>query len=119
MADTIRMHELPFQEPYDTYRWAETLFELRDYISAADVLTMLLEQLPDDSGRTAAEELLVRSYFYSARLDRAIDTARDVLQRDPADAYMALLLMRSLERAGRSEEAAAARRMAEALGAQA
>lgn len=103
--------------PYDAYRWAVDLFEHRDYLAAATVLRHLVDTHPHEGGLGAARELLARSYFHSAQLGRAADAARDLLERDPADGYAALLLTRSLERSSRTEEAAAAKRVSDALGA--
>lgn len=103
--------------PYDTWRWAVDLFERRDHYTAARVLQHLVDTHPSDAELGEARELLARSYFHSAQLGRAADAARDLLEREPTNAYAALLLARSLERASRHEEAAAARRLADALGA--
>lgn len=102
---------------YDAYRWAVDLFEQRDYYAAAEVLQHLVDTHPHESELRAARELLVRSYYHSAQIGRAAETARQLLERDPANEYAALLLARSLERASRRDEADAARRLADALGA--
>jgi cytochrome c-type biogenesis protein CcmH/NrfG len=102
---------------YDAYRWAVDLFEERDYYAAAEVLQHLVDTHPHESELGAARELLARSYFHSAQAGRAAETARDLLDRDPSNAYAALLLTRSLQRSARPEEAAAAQRVADALGA--
>lgn len=102
---------------YDAYRWAADLFEQRDYYAAAEVLQHLVDTHPHDSELSAARELLARSYFHSAQIGRAADVARELLDRDPSNAYAALLLSRSLQRSGRRDEAAAAERVADALGA--
>lgn len=104
-------------DAYDAWRWAVDLFEHRDYYAAADVLRHLLDTHPHDSDLGAARELLVRSYYHAALIDKAVEAARDLVARDPSDAYAALLLTRSLERASRRDEAAAARRVSDALGA--
>jgi len=104
-------------EAYDAWRWAVDLFDHRDYYAAATVLQHLVDTHPHDAGLGEARELLARSYFHSAQLDRAASTARDLLERDPSDGYAALLLTRALERSSRREEAAAARRVAAGLGA--
>lgn len=104
-------------EPYDVYRWARELFEQRDYAGAARALAHLVQTHPNEADLGAARELLVRSYYHSAQLGRAIDAARDLLERQPDNAYAAQLLVRALERASRHDEAEAARRVAAALGA--
>jgi Flp pilus assembly protein TadD len=103
-------------DAYDAWRWAVDLFDHRDYYAAATVLQHLVDTHPDDADLGEARELLVRSYYHAALLGRAVETARDVLERDPADGYVALLLARALERSSRHDEAAAARRRATALG---
>lgn len=102
---------------YDLFRFAEEQFAERDYIGAAQALERLFEVDGEQDGHAAARELLARAYFHSAQLGRAEATARDLLERDPTDAYAALLLARSLERQSRPEEADRARRLADALGA--
>ena len=101
---------------YDTFRWAVELFERREYYGAARVLQHLVDTHPHDRELGAARELLARSYFHSAQVDRAAAVARDVLERDPVDGYAALLLTRALERSSRRDEAAATRRVADAWG---
>lgn len=103
-------------DAYDAWRWAVDLFEHRDYYAAATVLEHLVDTHPHDAELGEARELLARSYFHAALLDRAIATARDLLDRDPSHAYAALLLSRALQRSSRTDEAAAARRLADVLG---
>ena len=110
------------QHFYDRYRRAEDLFAHRDYRGAARVLQALLaeaEARPDEVGHGLAEPrlLLARAYYHSALLPRAEATARELLTDHPTDAYAALLLARTLERGSRHDEARAAFRVAEALGA--
>ncbi len=110
------------QHFYDRYRWAEDRFAHRDYRGAARSLQALLDEAaarPGDVGHGLAEArlLLARSYYHSAQLRRAEETVRGLLADHPTDAYAALLLARTLERGSRHEEAGAAFRLAEALGA--
>ena len=110
------------QHFYDRYRWAEDLFAQRDYRGAARVLEALLAEAgarPDEVGHGLAEArlLLARAYYHSAQLRRAEATTRELLTDNPTDAYAALLLARTLERGFRHDEARAAFRLAEALGA--
>ena len=107
---------LAAMDTYDTFRWASELFEQRDYYRAADVLQHLLEQ-HDGADTLEVRELLARSLYHSAQVGRAAEAAEEIVRRDPSNAYAALLLSRSLERASRTEEAASARRLAAALGA--
>ena len=101
---------------YDSFRWAAELFERRDYYAAARVLRHLVDTHPHVGELGAARELLARSYFHSAQTERAAEVARELLDRDPTEGYAALLLTRSLERSSRRDEAAAARRVADAWG---
>jgi predicted Zn-dependent protease len=110
------------QHFYDRYRWAEDRFAHRDYLGAARTLEALLAEAserPDDVGHGLAEVrlLLARAYYHSAQLGRAETTLRALLADHPTDEYAALLLARTLERGSRHEEARAASRFAEALGA--
>ncbi len=107
---------LPAREPYAIYQWAQQLFDARDYVEAGQALEYLLAHFGSEPGTGEARELLARSYFHSAQLTRAAETAREILKGDPGNAYAVLLLVRSLRRAGRTEEADAAERMADALG---
>lgn len=116
MISTDLMH----QHPYDTWRWAEELFSRRDYLGAARALEELLEDsAADDAYRPQVTELLARSYYHSARLGPAEKTARAILEADPTNGYMALLLSRTLERANDPEGAASYRQRANALGVEA
>lgn len=102
---------------YDKWRWAEELFSLRDYVRAAELLEDLLEdpEVPaPDLGQV--RELLVRAYYHSARLGRAAEAAQEALVHDPGNSYLVLLLGRSLERAGRADEARPHLRLAAAAG---
>ena len=102
--------------PYELYRWAEDLFAHRDYYAAAEVLEHLVERHPDERDLAQARELLVRSFYHSARLGRAVEAARAALEREPTNAYLALLLARALERSA-DPAAEGAHRLAQALAA--
>lgn len=102
---------------YDAYRWAVDLFEHQDYYRAADILRHVVDHDAEAAKLGDVRELLTRSYYHSAQLGRAIEEARALLDLEPTNAYAALLLARSLERSSRPEEADAARRLADALGA--
>ncbi|WP_223277676.1 tetratricopeptide repeat protein [Janibacter sp. YB324] len=73
---------------------------------------------PTPSGTAPAEIhlLLARCYFHSAQLGRAEAAAREVIAEAPDDAYAHLLLGRTLQRAGRADEARGPLRLAELLG---
>jgi len=116
----VTMFVTPMLERLDAYaawRWAVDLFDHRDYYAAAQVLQHLVDTHPHDAELGEARELLARSYFHAALLGRAADTARELLERDPSHAYAALLLARALDRSSRTDEAVAARRLSDALGA--
>ncbi|GHJ39909.1 hypothetical protein Sm713_55180 [Streptomyces sp. TS71-3] len=59
--------------------------------------------------------LLARAYYHSAQLRRAEEQLRLVIDRDPVEHYAHLMLGRTLERQGRSDEAAPWLRMAAAF----
>jgi len=107
---------------YEHFRWAEDLFDHRDYRAAAAVLERLLAEAEASAesvghGLADARMLLARAYYFSAQLRRAEETARAVLADHPADAYAALLLAHTLRRGSRHQEADRAMALATALGA--
>lgn len=107
---------------YERFRWAQGQFEDRDYRGAARTLEALLadvERAPENVGHPVTEVrlLLARAYFHSAQLRRAEEAARALLAGNPAEAYAALLLARTLQRASRPDEARQAMNLAAALGA--
>ncbi|WP_148613687.1 hypothetical protein [Nocardioides rubriscoriae] len=109
-------------DPYERYHRAGRQFDLKDYSGAARTLESLLMDLTAETdgpghGLTHVRLLLARSYYHSAQLARAEAAARAVLAEAPTDAYAALLLARTLERASRVDEAREAMRVAAALGA--
>lgn len=105
--------------PYDAWRWAEELFTRRDYVRAAEYLETILDHPEADNAHLPqVRELLVRSYYHSARLQKASAAARDALEHEPSNGYLHLLLARSLERAGDDENAGTHLRIAQALGQQ-
>ncbi len=112
-------------DTYERYHRASRQFDLGDYLSAARGLeALLMDVAVEDAdnegpghGLTHVRLLLARAYDHSAQLGRAEKTARAVLSESPTDAYAALLLARTLERASRKEEAREAMRLAAALGA--
>lgn len=100
-------------------RWvrAQVLFEERAYREAIVLLKELLGE-PQDVGHalTEARLLLARSYYHSALLGPAIETAREVLASDPHEAYAHLLIGRSLQRQSKRDEAAPHLKLANLLG---
>ncbi|MGW7202599.1 tetratricopeptide repeat protein [Streptomyces sp. NPDC054837] len=95
-------------------RWerAQLLFEARDHIAAARLLTAVVEEVPEQTGPRL---LLARAFYHSAQLGRAEEQLRQVIDRDPVEHYAHLMLGRTLERQGRADEAAPWLRMAAAF----
>lgn len=105
--------------PYAGYRWAQILFAERDYRGAAEALEKVLaEEEGAEHGMATSEVrlLLARSYYHSAQLNAAEREARLLLARQPSDGYAALLLGRTLQRAGRRDDAAGYLAQAAAMG---
>lgn len=116
---------------YERYERAKAFFAEAQYLDAAreleefftDVAAARAEQestsyADDPVGHGTAEVhlLLARAYFHSAQLARAESAARRVLHEAPDDPYAHLLLGRTLQRAGRPDEARGPLRLAELLG---
>nr|WP_202481548.1 tetratricopeptide repeat protein [Streptomyces sp. SID5594] len=87
-------------------------FEAKEYLTAARILGGLVEEAPE---QVAPRLLLARSFYHSARLGRAEEELRAVLELDPVESYARLMLGRTLERQGRQTEAATQLRMAAAF----
>jgi predicted Zn-dependent protease len=96
------MIRVPDDQLAFNYELAKLSFEHRDYIGAASRLVELVEVEP---GNTSARLLLARSYFHSAQLVKAEYALREVLDRDPTEAYAHLMLGRVLQRQSRHDEA--------------
>lgn len=94
------------------YLNAQLSFDLRDYQAAADELE---EVLSEDPRAVAVRLLLARSYYHAARLAKAEQAAREVIELAPTEAYAHLLLGRALQRQGRHDEAAGPLRIAAAM----
>ena len=105
----------PSGDPYETLRTAKELFDTRKYTEAARLIEGMTGT-PEGASRDA-RELLARSYYHSAQLTKAAVAARELLDVDPTNVDAAVLLARSLERAGKKDEAAPVRRLAQSLGA--
>ncbi|MFE9768698.1 tetratricopeptide repeat protein [Streptomyces sp. NPDC005808] len=95
-------------------RWerARMFFDARDYAGAARVLEGLVQEVPELVGPRL---LLARSYYHSAQLRRAEAELRVLVELDPVEHYARLMLGRTLQRQGRSEEAERHLRIASAL----
>ena len=96
----------------DTYRFAVDLTREGMYAQAVQLLEPLAEREPDRSVR----ELLARAYFMRAQLAKAEALFRELVDEAPDDAFLREAIVRTLERRSRPGEAAAHRRVAEALG---
>jgi len=93
---------------------AQAFFDAGRPADAVRLLDQVVEAAPDSS---MALELRARALFASAQLGRAEHAVRDLLDRDPSDTWARVALARTLERLGRTDEAAGQWRIAEALGA--
>ncbi|SCK61399.1 Tetratricopeptide repeat-containing protein [Streptomyces sp. AmelKG-E11A] len=95
-------------------RWerAQMFFDAKEYLTAARILDGLVAEAPE---QVAPRLLLARAYYHSARLGRAEEQLKAVLERDPVESYARLMLGRTLERQGRDAEAAGHLRMAAAF----
>ncbi|MEU4063212.1 tetratricopeptide repeat protein [Streptomyces wedmorensis] len=95
-------------------RWdrAQLFFEAKEYGTAVRILLGLVAEHPE---QTAQRLLLARAYYHSAQLSKAETELRAVLDRDPVEHYARLMLGRTLERQGRTAEAAAHLRLAAAM----
>lgn len=111
--------------------WAQGLFERGDYLAAAPALADLVAEVEqtraDDREDSSADGavlhattdlrvLLARAYYHSAQLGRAEAVLRPLLDESPTDAYAHLLLGRTLQRAGRHDDAARPLALAQVLG---
>ncbi|HEY0453106.1 tetratricopeptide repeat protein [Actinophytocola sp.] len=95
-------------------RWerAQLLFQAKDYVPAAKLLTEVVDENPNQTGPRL---LLARAYYHSAQLRRAEEQLRDIVERSPVEHYAHLMLGRTLQRQGRHDEAAPWLRIAAAF----
>jgi tetratricopeptide (TPR) repeat protein len=110
--------------------FAQGLFERGEFREAALRLAELVEEIEgatsevtstgtDDRvlhGTDDLRLLLARAYFHSAQLGRAEAVLNRITAESPTDGYAHLLLGRTLQRAGRHDEAARPLALAEILG---
>ena len=96
----------------DAFRRAQAFFEAGQPAEAVRLLDDVVTASP---GTAAALELRARALFASAQLGRAEQAFRELVDRSPDDAWCRTALARTLERQGRSSEAAGQWRIAEAL----
>jgi predicted Zn-dependent protease len=99
---------------HSDYLRADLFLSMGQPVEAARVLEPLVAAEP---GNEAALELLARSYFGSAQLQRAEGTLRRLVEEAPANGWARRALARTLERQSRGDEAVPHHRMADALGA--
>ena len=99
---------------HSEYLRADLFLAMGQPIEAAKVLDAVLAAEPDNQ---AALELLARSYFGSAQLQRAEQALTRLVELAPANGWARRALARTLERQSRAAEAVAHHRMADALGA--
>ncbi|WP_174522295.1 tetratricopeptide repeat protein [Janibacter anophelis] len=106
---------------FDDARYTDAARELEDFFTdlAAARTEHSSDTYADDPvghGTAEAHLLLARAYFHSAQFARAESACREVLHEAPDDPYAHLLLGRTLQRAGRHDEARGPLRLAELLG---
>jgi predicted Zn-dependent protease len=101
-----------FGTPADRWDRAQLFFEAKEYLTAARILGGLVQEVPE---QVAPRLLLARAYYHSARLAKAEEELRKVLERNPVEDYARLMLGRTLERQGRHAEAVPHLRMAHAM----
>ncbi|MFI8458346.1 tetratricopeptide repeat protein [Kitasatospora sp. NPDC085464] len=96
----------------DEYRMATFYFDSKAYTDAARMLEGVLAEEP---ANLSVRLLLARSYYHSAQLGRAEAELIRILDADPAEDYARMMLGRTLERQGRTEEARPHLRLAAAM----
>lgn len=99
--------------------WAQSLYDLGEHRAAAKELAALVDEAEGQEllhGTTELRLLLARAYYHSAQLARAEAVLVELIEEAPTDAYAHLLLGRTLQRAGRHDEAKRPLALAEILG---
>jgi Tfp pilus assembly protein PilF len=96
----------------ERYECAQKLFDAHDYICAAREFAEIIAEEPSN---LAARLWLGRAYYHSAQLTRAEATLREVIERDPTEAYAHLMLGRTLQRQSRHPDTIGSLRVAAAL----
>ncbi|GAB3964610.1 tetratricopeptide repeat protein [Streptomyces sparsus] len=94
------------------FRAAEHLLAARDPRGALKLLDPVVAEHPEN---TAARLLRARAFFLGAQLRSAEQEFQVVIEREPDNAFAHFALGRTLERAGRDEEAKRYFRLAAAL----
>jgi Flp pilus assembly protein TadD len=111
MTTTANRHPAPGLTA-ENFRWARELLDARDPLGALELLGPALD---GGTGDLAVQLLAARAYYASAQLGRAEATLRRVVDLAPDDAWALHALGRTLERAGRPDEAAPYLRLAAAM----
>ncbi|MFF2375318.1 DsbA family protein [Streptomyces xiamenensis] len=109
-AQAPPVRELP--EEVRRLRQAESLLDKSDPLGA---LTLLRPLLAEHGTDRAVQVLAARAYYHSAQLERARVVLERLTRDTPDDAYLRLLLGRTLERQGRDADAAPHLRLAAAM----
>jgi Flp pilus assembly protein TadD len=106
----------PFEiDLHSEFLRADLFLAMGQPIEAARILTRVVEAEPQNE---AALEMLARSYFGSAQLNRAEEALTRLVELAPANGWARRALARTLERLSRGDEAVPHHRMADALGAE-
>jgi Flp pilus assembly protein TadD len=99
---------------------ARGLVDSGDFAAAATALADLVaEASAEDTvlhDTTELRELLARAYFRSAQLGSAEAVLRDLVEEQPTDGWLHLLLGRTLQRQARHDDARRHLALAEVLG---
>lgn len=102
MSEHEQTPEQRGEEVYDLYRRGSRLLEAGDFSAAAIPLAKASRLEPDKS---SIREALGRAYFRSGRYADAAEEFEAVVERYPVNDFAQFCLGRSLEKAGRRDEA--------------
>ena len=104
----------PEMDLHSEYLRADLFLAMGRPTEAARILERVVAAEPENE---AAVELLARSYFGSAQLNRAETSLARLVELAPANGWARRALARTLERQSRAADAAVHHRVADALGA--
>ena len=102
MSDVFESPEERGEHVYDLFKRGSALLEAGDWAAAAIPLERASRLEPD---KTSIREALGRAYFRSGRYADALEEFRAVVERSPVNHFAHFCLGRSLEKAGRRQEA--------------
>ncbi|MDO5084137.1 MAG: hypothetical protein Q4D89_12160 [Arachnia propionica] len=102
---------------YERLMNAKNHMDKRRFREAIVDLQAILDEEPRPSEIEETKELLALANYKAAYLPKAERLARELIESNPTNTYAHTILVRSLERQSRKEEAAKARTLALALGA--